>query len=674
VSVVLEQPRTSASAAQHGTRLPDTARAGVLYLALTLLLTWPLSLNPASTAAPGDPDTDLFVWTLAWNTHALTSNPLALFDANIYHPHPRTLAFSENLVGSTLFAAPVLWLTGDHVLALNVVGLSAVVLCGLGAFVLARRLGLGFHAALLCGIVFAFAPSRLLRMGQIHLSTIQWIPFCLAYLHAYLDHGRRRHLWLAVGFFSLQALTSGHGASFLVVGLTVVLGYRLAMGEPIEPWRRVRDFGLTGVGLLVPTALIYSPYREVQLEFGLRRSLADWPPRPENFLASPTGVHRQLVSLLPDLGIYEHANAFLFPGVLPLLLAAAALAWWPGHGRAWSPPTAARRLPDSPWSTLRIAAWAAEGLAVAGLAVGLFVAIDGPFLWRVGEVLVFTARRAERGFFVCALALAIRLVLATWVPLDLLGRMRRLRVAWTAWGAAKRHSARAPYAWLTLACVSLAGGQAISVWPYVHHLPGLSFIRVPSRFMILAVLGLAVLAAIGFERVVSRLSPRRAAAAAAAIGVLLAIEFAALPFPGSRPYHVQIPAVDRWLAARPTPFVVAEFPANGYDERLQSTYMLHSMAHWQKTVHGHSGLRTALHVELYRTLRTFPDEPSLTRLRELGVDYIVVHRDMYTPDDWRATEERWDGFAGCLGLEHTGGGGAVYSLTLAAPECPLRAQ
>jgi hypothetical protein len=61
-------------------------------------------------------------------------------------------------------------------------------------------------------------------------------------------------------------------------------------------------------------------------------------------------------------------------------------------------------------------------------------------------------------------------------------------------------------------------------------------------------------------------------------------------------------------------------------------------------------------------------------LRELGVDYVVVHRDMYDPDDWRATEERWDGFAGCLELEHTGGGGEVYSLTLAAPECPLRAQ
>lgn len=98
-------------------------KAAALYLGLTILLAWPLALVPASGAMPGDPDTDLFIWNLAWNTHALTTDPLSVFDANIYHPHPNTLAFSENLIGSTLIAAPVHWITGNPLLALNIVAL-----------------------------------------------------------------------------------------------------------------------------------------------------------------------------------------------------------------------------------------------------------------------------------------------------------------------------------------------------------------------------------------------------------------------------------------------------------------------------------------------------------------------------------------------------------------------
>jgi hypothetical protein len=41
-------------------------------------------------------------------------------------------------------------------------------------------------------------------------------------------------------------------------------------------------------------------------------------------------------------------------------------------------------------------------------------------------------------------------------------------------------------------------GPPLGIWPLVYWLPGLNFIRVPSRFTILALLGLAVLAAFGF--------------------------------------------------------------------------------------------------------------------------------------------------------------------------------
>lgn len=110
-----------------------TWRAAALYAVLTLALAYPLSVQANRVVLSDDPDTHLFIWTMAWHVHALADQPLSLFDANIFHPLRRTLAFSENLIGSALFAAPVIWLTSNPVLGMNVVGLLACVLCGVGA-------------------------------------------------------------------------------------------------------------------------------------------------------------------------------------------------------------------------------------------------------------------------------------------------------------------------------------------------------------------------------------------------------------------------------------------------------------------------------------------------------------------------------------------------------------
>src|SRR5439155_3104641 len=90
-------------------------------------------------------------------------------------------------------------------------------------------------------------------------------------------------------------------------------------------------------------------------------------------------------------------------------------------------------------------------------------------------------------------------------------------------------------------------------------LPGLNFIRVPSRFMLLAILGLAVLAAIGFDRLAAHVSSRSRARLAVVVGLLMTAEFAGMPVPVT-PYQVAIPPIDRWLATKPTPFAIAEFP------------------------------------------------------------------------------------------------------------------
>ena len=96
----------------------------------------------------------------------------------------------------------------------------------------------------------------------------------------------------------------------------------------------------------------------------------------------------------------------------------------------------------------------------------------------------------------------------------------------------------------------------------------------------------------------------------AIVAALLLGEYSSYPFQACR-IALDIPAIDRWLDTQPKPFVVAEVPVPspgdlGALDGSQTQSMLHATAHWQKTIHGYSGIRRPLHDQLYRELTTFP--------------------------------------------------------------------
>jgi hypothetical protein len=552
-----------------------------LYAALTFVMAYPFSASPGSLVLADLPDTHLFIWTLAWDSHAFLHQPLLIFDANIYYPYTNTLAYSENLIGSAVFAAPIIWLTGDLVLAMNLVALFTCVLCGVGAYVLARRWQLHPSAAFLCGLVFAFAPPRFFKMGQLHLTAVQWIPFTLAFVHSYFERGlatqdapstehpslktgRRKYLLLALGCFTLQVLSSGHGAAFLAIAIVLLLAWRLTFGQPFAIRQWLKDCGATGAYLLAPSVWVLLPYRAVQVEAGLRREYPeDSMPRLAEFLASPSRFHEYLHSIVLGRTVNDDAVAFLFPGILAILLAVVAVVTWrPIRGRLRADPT---------------------------------------------------------GYF-GLLALVATMMFVTW-PID--------------------------------------------TWRYMHGLPGFNFIRVPSRFILLLMLCLAVLAAAAFDRLTVRLSARTRMVAAALLATLLLAEYTSYPFAGV-PYSLEIPAIDRWLNTLPKPFTIAELPVPspgnlGKYERHHTSAMLHSTAHWQKTVHGYSGIRRPLHDELYMKLTDFPAPVTIAALREVGVTHVVVHTEQYPGDEWRAVESRL-ARSQDLALLHSDGPGRVYAV------------
>jgi len=830
-----------------------TWRAAVFFAALTIVLAYPISIQPASLRFPTGPDGDLGWYLLGWDVHALVRHPWSIFDANIYYPERLTLAYGENVIGLALLAAPVIWLGGNLLLAANVVSLLSTALCGLGAYVLARRVGLTVAAALICGIIFQCSPPRFLRIGQMNLSSVQWIPFTLAALHAYVDRGRRSDLRWAAAFTSLQVLSSGHGAVFLAVTLFVFFLHRIVIGEPLRVFRWIRDLGATGAGLLLPAILVFIPYRVVQREVGLKRGLGTWIADYQSFLASPSHVHRALLEWLGLSGITANASAYLFPGYLPLALAVLGIVWMrrrnPGEARWWrsgallraavaigavvaaaltvgtlvnedagtaravSPATASaawliwlaatlltflverrapgratilRRMPFAVLSLLVVAWLVAVAVrpsirAGDGLLGEYFAnpAFEGEPAFTAADTEFSTARMAVRwngpppgqfavrwmGFLTVSRAGLYDFALTSDDEAQLVvdnrvvvenadtrglttrtgsaqlargthavalryvqfGGGSALEWAWAregapytpvpAWALSQRKTtpgtvqvlraiefvtrglafatlvaavwyvrgivsgqaaspgdiARRPagakglYIALTAGAVWLALGPPYGVWRFVYWLPGFSFIRANSRFSLVALLGVAVLAALGFDKLAGRLSRTGRLVFTGVLALLLVAEFAITPL-AVQPSNLEIPAIDRWLDTRAKPFVVAEVPVYnavtnlGAFERQQVKFMIHSTAHWQKTVHGYSGWRTDFHRELYAAMEHFPDDRSLAALSDVGVTYVVVHVDDYAPGDWAAVEERLRRYASRLRLEHVEGSGRVYAL------------
>jgi hypothetical protein len=261
---------------------------------------------------------------------------------------------------------------------------------------------------------------------------------------------------------------------------------------------------------------------------------------------------------------------------------------------------------------------------------------------------------------VCA---GLRAALVRRVAFSPVARLTAWKDAWLRFAAPRRRSAVPPYAAIVLFAVAISLGPPITpfgLWAFLYSWPIFSFIRVPNRFTILGVLGLAVLAGIGFDRLSARFAPSIARISAVIVGALLVAEFAAVPLTVV-PYRLDIPAADRWLAQQPKPFAIVEVPITR-SERNHSNYMLHSMAHWQSTVNGYSGILPPLHDELFEQLRLFPTDESVHRLAQLGVTYVVVHTSWFAPERRSALEDELRAFAPQLKLEYMDPDSRVYSI------------
>lgn len=291
--------------------------------AITAVLTYPLAFKVDHVGRINTDDGRWSIWVVSWVAQALTTDPLGVYQANIFFPQRNALAFSEpNLVEGAL-GAPVWALTRNPYTTHNTVALLSFVIAAAGAYYLVRYLTGHRGAAAVAAILYAFCPFAFARTAHIQLLFTGGIPFCLLAFHRLVDRvtvGRSAALGVLLW---LQALACAYYGIFagLMVGLgTLIVAATRRRWLDRDYWVAISLAAFVAIGLTVP---FFVPYLEIQRETGFARTLEDarmYSADAGAWLASSAWAHRWWLPWI------EPFNEVLFPGILTLLLGAAGMA------------------------------------------------------------------------------------------------------------------------------------------------------------------------------------------------------------------------------------------------------------------------------------------------------------------------------------------------------------
>ena len=234
-----------------------------LYLLVAIAFSWPLALHLGDRvilAESGD------VWQHLWNNWWMRFSLLDL------HTHPYTTPMLLHPVGANLFfhaldpvdgylSTPFQLLFGVAA-SFNLVILFQLTIAGWAVFLLARYLTGHQAASLVAGIIYACSPleSRLLNLGQLELTSIEWLPLYILCFLKTVNRDARPWLWrgLSVALLLVLSLNTWYYLLYAVLFSGLYVVYRL--WQERKDWREQwpRTIALV-VGVMAVYGLLILP-------------------------------------------------------------------------------------------------------------------------------------------------------------------------------------------------------------------------------------------------------------------------------------------------------------------------------------------------------------------------------------------------------------------------------
>lgn len=406
--------------------LAELALVFVAYSALTIWASWPLFADPSRTLLePDHPwlanwmgptlvraiarDIDLLVWLFAWDWHVLTTNPANLFAANIFHPTPEALSYSEHGLGHLPITGIVQGFSGNPVLAHQTNLFLTFPLSGSSMYLLLRHWHVRAFSAFLGGLVYSICPVRLDMIYHSHLLAGQYFALSLLFLDRTLARGRALDgavfaIVLCLGLLSSYYVAYMTSVGLLVAGVALLFSLRDRVTQ--------RGIIVAAIATMVPyalVALLSRPYLRIK-DSGALTNYADFAPLL-SLLSNDAWRNFSFPPALLANGALKLAHGgHAYLGLLPLLLVLTAL--WP--------------MTDSPGSTGRRARRVGVAVVVVSylLTLGPVATIAGqaftlPYGWAMQLIPGFSSTRVPSRFAL--------LLIAGWAVLVGLGSDRAER-------------------------------------------------------------------------------------------------------------------------------------------------------------------------------------------------------------------------------------------------------
>jgi hypothetical protein len=576
------------------------AFALLFFVLLSAAFTWPLVAHMDNSLPDwGDAaDSAKNIGSIALQ---LRTDPLNLYDSRFAYPLKNSLTLGELMTGQGLLAAPIIWATDSIPLAFNLLNFSSYVLSGFGVWLLVRHLTGSGAAGLVAGMVFAFSPWHYSQYAHLGLGAQHWMVFALFFLILFMESTAQGlhlitrqsllYLGLFTAFFVLQALASGYYAYYEAI--------------------------LVGIYLLY-YALFTS---------GARLRFLIWRPRQFKTHNSKLIIEKRLAG---QLSIVVLACVVALVLLLPFALPYVQTKNEYGFKRALEeanyfsagPKSLLLHSPNS-WlyGPVEVGALGRttgpEGEMYPGV-VAVFLALTGLF----GAGKNRTPRSAFAGPWLFGAVSVIGLVLSFGPSLN--------------WDLYTREMTgiTLPYAWL------------------YDHMPGWDSMRVPHRFALLFMLGLAVCAGYGVARLVglegggqkagSRKQWAKGYLLPSAFCFLVGVDFFAGGLPAVyTPVGDATPPLYRWLAGSestktiPKDALLLELPITDYEHPVTSKpiYLVYGLAHGRPMLNASINIIPPGFERFHYDMQQFPAAGTLDVMEALGAKFVIVHTGQLPSED-----------------------------------------
>ncbi|HEY3582268.1 MAG TPA: hypothetical protein VGK82_17060 [Pyrinomonadaceae bacterium] len=624
----------------------------------TALVTWPYVTRLRDAVVDkGDPY--LMAWIMWWDYHATFTNPLHLFDANVFYPLKYSLAFSEHSYGLALLFFP-LYALGLRPLTVQTIALFfGFAVSGYGAFRLGRTLTGSTAVGWVSGIIFAFVPYRFNMMSQVVYVFSPWMPLVFEALVLFArERNRKRAMYLGCAFF-MNGLTTITWFTFTLIPFVLFAAILLTR---YRIWRE-REFWLrAGVALgaaVVALLPFMVPYVLASRLYGFKRTIEEIKANsalPTHWLAVEN--RNKLWNRMGE-GVFEGWKFKLFPGLLPILFSLAALFGGPRPLReSASKPSARICLP-------RLDALIVALFALSLLAIG--------FDHSTAFYNFFDNFTSERTLALLTIAIVVRLCIA--YPLFL--NAVRPNLIETI-----RSDHRSDAFWLGSILAAL--GFCFSLgWNFFFYricyqlLPMFKSMRVVTRGAMLTYLGLALLSGLGVQRLAERISRRyprfQARHVFIAACVLLLLEFNSAPLRIERgdPFP---DATTLRLKQTPMRGGIVYLPAGG-DNNYR--YMLRAADHAKPLIVGTSGFNSPFEDKIENLTRSGQISDELMALLEfVPASYLVIANNVVPPDrvpEYQAFLRRQLSSGRLRFINRFGTGDDLYAVVKTEPEAKSEA-